>query len=326
MAWGPERPEIRFGNKDNGYFETAGYLDVREADQRFEDAEQRRLLYVAATRAQDHLVVSLHHKPGYRSHAALLHEVCAANGDLRRRPEDDPARASPWTNRNPRRRRPPWSPPAPRPSGPPARAAVLDRVRGLRRRGARAAWATTTDPRSRRTQRVPGRGEGGTARGRAVHAVLQSVTLPGLADLEDLARLQADRGGPGASGPTRSRRSPGRPWPRRSCSGPWPRPRHWRELAVMAADRRPPGRGLHRPGLRDATTAAWWSSTTRPTPPCAPDRYRLQIGAYAAALARATGREVAEGWLVFAGVDGAEEREVGDLAAAVAEVEALVGG
>ena len=38
------------------------------------------------------------------------------------------------------------------------------------------------------------------------------------------------------------------------------------------------------------------------------------------------GREVAEGWLVFATEDGAEERQVPDLAAAVAEVEALVAG
>jgi hypothetical protein len=54
-------------------------------------------------------------------------------------------------------------------------------------------------------------------------------------------------------------------------------------------------------------------------------RYRRQIGAYAAALSRVTGREVAEGWLVFAGVDGAQERQV-DLAAAVAEVEAQLAG
>ena len=69
VTWGPERPEVRFGRKGD-YFETTGYLDVREADKRFEEAEQRRLLYVAATRAQDHLVVSLHHKAGYPSHAA----------------------------------------------------------------------------------------------------------------------------------------------------------------------------------------------------------------------------------------------------------------
>jgi hypothetical protein len=56
-----------------------------------------------------------------------------------------------------------------------------------------------------------------------------------------------------------------------------------------------------------------------------PAAYRLQVGAYAAALARATGREVAEGWLVFAGPEGAEEHRLDDLEAAVADVEALVG-
>jgi ATP-dependent exoDNAse (exonuclease V) beta subunit len=43
--------------------------------------------------------------------------------------------------------------------------------------------------------------------------------------------------------------------------------------------------------------------------------YQLQVAAYAAALGAATGREVSEGWLVFAGLDGAQERHV-DLASA----------
>ncbi|HEY8058121.1 MAG TPA: UvrD-helicase domain-containing protein, partial [Acidimicrobiales bacterium] len=87
VTWGRDRPEVRFGRKDD-YFETAGYVDVREADKRFEEAEQRRLLYVAATRAQDHLVVSLHHKAGYPSHAALLHDVCKRPADAVAPPAD----------------------------------------------------------------------------------------------------------------------------------------------------------------------------------------------------------------------------------------------
>ena len=51
--------------------------------------------------------------------------------------------------------------------------------------------------------------------------------------------------------------------------------------------------------------------------------YRLQVSAYAAALSAATGREVAEGWLVFAGLDGAQERQV-DLAAARDELPAAL--
>ena len=52
--------------------------------------------------------------------------------------------------------------------------------------------------------------------------------------------------------------------------------------------------------------------------------YRLQVGAYAAALARVTGREVTEGWLVFAGVDGVQERRVDDLPAVIVEVQAAL--
>ena len=42
--------------------DTAGYAQVAEREQRIDQHEQLRLLYVAATRARDHLIVSLHHK------------------------------------------------------------------------------------------------------------------------------------------------------------------------------------------------------------------------------------------------------------------------
>ena len=160
VAWGPERPEIRFGNRDDGYFETAGYLDVREADQRFEDAEQRRLLYVAATRAQDHLVVSLHHKPGYRNHAALLlRGLRRATATVDRVPEDTQLSLA---------LEPPGSVGADGPGGGPRRGRRVGR--GTRRpcwpaprppvSWPRAASATTSRPRSRRSSgcRDGGRG------------------------------------------------------------------------------------------------------------------------------------------------------------------------
>lgn len=37
--------------------------------------EERRLFFVGATRARDHLIVSLHHKAGSKSNAALLTQV-----------------------------------------------------------------------------------------------------------------------------------------------------------------------------------------------------------------------------------------------------------
>ncbi len=57
-------------------FCTAGWESARQRDKVLEAAESVRLLYVALTRAEDHLVVSLHHKAtkaAPRNHAARLH-------------------------------------------------------------------------------------------------------------------------------------------------------------------------------------------------------------------------------------------------------------
>jgi ATP-dependent exoDNAse (exonuclease V) beta subunit len=157
-----------------------------------------------------------------------------------------------------------------------------------------------------------------------VHAVLQAVTLPGAADLDDLARLHADEEGLGdrAGDVTAiARAALAAPVVQRALAAP----RYWRELAVVATVE---GRLVE--GYIDLAFEAEDGRLVvvdyKTDAVVAPDRYRLQIGAYAAALARATGREVSEGWLVFAGVDGAQEREVGDLSAVVAEVEAVVAG
>ena len=50
--------EIGLGPKDSG-FSTAGYDDLAKREKRMSDAENVRLIYVATTRARDHLVLSL---------------------------------------------------------------------------------------------------------------------------------------------------------------------------------------------------------------------------------------------------------------------------
>ena len=151
------------------------------------------------------------------------------------------------------------------------------------------------------------------------------MTLPGLADLEDLALLHATEEGLAERAAEVARDRPDRPGVAPVVQRALAAPRHWRELAVMA----PIGDRLVE-GYIDLAFEADDGRLVvvdyKTDAVVAPERYRLQIGAYAAALARATGREVGEGWLVFAGLDGAEEHPVGDLAAAVAEVEALVAG
>ena len=68
-------PAVRIGARDVGW-ETPNFVEVEAEDRRLAEQEQVRLLYVAATRARDHLVVSLHHKRG-QGLAAFLEGPCA---------------------------------------------------------------------------------------------------------------------------------------------------------------------------------------------------------------------------------------------------------
>jgi ATP-dependent helicase/nuclease subunit A len=324
VSWGEAGPEIRFGNKNaGGYFETAGYAGVRESDERFEEAEQRRLLYVAATRAQDHLVVSLHHKPANQaSHAQLLHGICVECQGLHTRPEAAQLALD-------------VTPPAPgEPVEEPGTAAQWQADRDALLERVRVAGVASPSrlghevPGAEEDQRVPGRGEGGTARGRAVHAVLQAVSLPEADDLADLARVEAaaeglaDRADEVAAV---ARAALGAPIVQRALAAP----RLWRELAVVAEVDGRLVEGFIDLAFEDADgrLVVVDHKTDAVSSPDDLDvvaaGYRLQVAAYAAALSGATGREVSEGWLVFAGVAGAQERQV-DLAAARAELPAAL--
>ena len=57
--------EVGLGSKDNR-FVTAGYEELAERENLMSEAEHVRLMYVAATRARGHLVVSLHRSSGGR--------------------------------------------------------------------------------------------------------------------------------------------------------------------------------------------------------------------------------------------------------------------
>ncbi|HET6692201.1 MAG TPA: UvrD-helicase domain-containing protein, partial [Miltoncostaeaceae bacterium] len=165
------RKDARFG---------VGDVDAAAArEERHQRAEAARLLYVGATRARDHLVMSLWHSATY-----------ATRGGARRLLDAGAAEAAPE-----------WSPPAltggvaappfadllvepaaePDPSGHrAARAALVARAR-LRRftsaTGIAAAAAETREPGERTGDEPWARGRGGTRVGRAVHASLQSLAL-----------------------------------------------------------------------------------------------------------------------------------------------------
>src|SRR3990172_1480831 len=53
--------EVSIGSGEQGVFCTAGYAEAKEREKAADEAEAVRLMYVATTRAKDHLVVSLFH-------------------------------------------------------------------------------------------------------------------------------------------------------------------------------------------------------------------------------------------------------------------------
>ena len=237
----------------------------RRSTSRWACDERIRLLYVACTRARDHLVVSLHRKAlgqasrprSDRTNAELLVD---GHGGPARRTCRSPATAAPRSPRCHRRRRrrrlPPFA------SGQPSREAALAPRRpahhgvgdGADRRGrARCRASEPADPGLQKRPRdldLPPwlKGRYGTAVGRAVHGVLQTIDL-----------ATGARAGRGGRGPVRGRgrRRPGRGRPRGSSATPWPRRRcgrrpaspHWREVYACTPVGGPAARGLHRPAL-----------------------------------------------------------------------------
>jgi len=159
------------------------------------ELEDYRLYYVAATRARDHLVVSLHHKAGGKSHAAQTYALCQAGG----MPLTTVPAAAPESG-------------PPQAGTPPTAAVLEDRAAWLTQRAellranarARTLAATViahglelpgtevpvndgqTDP-----EQPWRRGRAGTNLGRAVHAVLQSIDLATGEGLAAAAAAQA---------------------------------------------------------------------------------------------------------------------------------------
>ena len=68
------RVEVKVGSRESS-FQTAGYEDLAESDKTREQEQDVRLMYVAATRARDHLIVSLYRNSrGKNSPAARFEE------------------------------------------------------------------------------------------------------------------------------------------------------------------------------------------------------------------------------------------------------------
>ncbi len=308
------------------------FEDFIPIDEQMSDAERRRLLYVACTRAVDHLVVSLHRYPGTapsptaESGALLFHAGAAeaagaqplrpADGTFEPRPGDeldlDWADLDAWHDERRRafaaaRRRPSVS------------ATFL-------------AGEADTDPgldKGAVDLDLPPwqRGRYGTAVGRAVHAVLQYADFATGAHLDAEAAAQCAAEGIIGMDDTvarLARSALAAPVVQRAVGTP-----HHRELFVAApvGDRtvegyidlfvETPDGGI----IVDYKTDQWPDDDERA------DRiakYRRQLAAYGVVLERILGKPVERALLVRCRPDGpAEEIEITDWSAAVDEARTL---
>jgi len=330
VLWNPDGSfEVRVGRVRQGTrFETPGWDERARREDELDAAERMRLLYVASTRARDHLIVSLHHKEDSDCHAALLCEhgadAPAVALDLDGAAPAAPAAVTPADDgEGPER-------PADRESWIAARTALLTRA------ALPASVAATTlahdgwDPALEKDEPVDDRppwrrGRAGTSVGRAVHAVLQSIDLATGAGLDATARAQALAEG------IPQREAEVRALARGILQtsvvrGAVTSGRYWREVPVAALVD-----GVTVEGFIDllmetleGLVVVDYKTDQIPTDTdldAVMERYRVQGAAYSLALERALGTPVARCVFVFARRGRAVEREVEDLPNAVADVE-----
>jgi ATP-dependent exoDNAse (exonuclease V) beta subunit len=316
---------------------TDEFEKFKPLDEQMDFHEKLRLFYVACTRARDHLVVSLHRKARKKepareqmTAAELLSSAGAAEAAVGlvegvaghiRPVESGGSALAPFDD---------W------------RAELETALTTSSRRRAVAATqialAETDDPGLQKLGRnldLPPwkKGRYGTAIGRAVHGLLQTIDLQTGAGLDATAAAQAQSEGAAGHEVTIARLAAA------ALASPTVREaagvRHWRELfvAVPLGDRLLEGYvdllyersdGLV---VVDYKTDAWADEAELEAKL---NRYRLQGASYATAVQRVTGRPVTTCRFLFLSEQGAVARDVPDLAVAVQEVEravpTLVGG
>ncbi|MEL6892510.1 MAG: UvrD-helicase domain-containing protein [Actinomycetota bacterium] len=347
VVWRPAaRAWMLTGKGDDGTYDEFVDLDIQ-----MDDAERRRLLYVACTRAVDHLVVSLHRNrddeavrsavesnPGTATSAELLWANGAADIDI--------VSTAPLSLRSA-----PATPAAPTRAVPDDletwRAELAATFHRASIRSAIAATRLADEVRMLGEQELTvdagldkqpvnidlppwQRGRYGTSVGRAVHGTLQFCDLTTGGDIADLARSQC--AAEGIIGSDRrvaalARSALAAPIVRHAAGGA----EHWRELFIAA----PVGTRVLE-GYIDLLVRTddglvivdyktdRWSGPVQTAERIG--RYRTQLAAYGAALEATLDEPVVGGVLVRCVEDGpAEQIDIDAWADALAEVRAVVG-
>jgi ATP-dependent helicase/nuclease subunit A len=320
-------PLVRLGRKDFG-FQHPGYEEAWGRHRSFEAAEDERLLYVAATRARDRLVVCLHRGIRGTSAAHRLHSLMSAIPEL-------------WTihqSELPFAADPPvlavaaGTPPVVITDWHAAHARAVAQWRApVMSATSIAATAVDSTPDAsnddaaqhdeavQHDERPPWRrGRAGTSIGRAVHAVLQSIDLATGAGLDTAATVQS-----GAEGIS-SMRDEVASLVRHVLAAPIvveaAGSRHWREVFVAAEIDGVLVEGfvdllVERPdGTLVVVDFKTDSARSEADIDAAMVRYRLQGAAYGEAVEAVLTRVVSEVVFVFARAGAtAAQRSVDDL-------------
>jgi ATP-dependent exoDNAse (exonuclease V) beta subunit len=339
-------------------FATASFDTAAPVDEQMDEHERIRLLYVACTRARDHLVVSTHRRQP-RSSAWRREELRPTSADLLAK---SCAGAPAMVSLAPASTTPPVPPVADPPEPPPDHPQWSRQVRALRARtatpgavaashfegtGARGAKGVArartdglgepVDPglaKDARDLELPPwqKGRYGTAIGRAVHAVLQTVDLATGAWLADAVAAQvlaegvtgyADVVGQLVRSALDSQvvvRAAARA--------------HWRETYVGTTLPSTGGdrvvEGIVDLLYRDDDGLVLVDYKTDAVPvaalPSRVDFYRPQMAVYATAIEAAVGEPIRRCVLLFLSPTGASAVEVGNLAEAIAQLPTVLPG
>ena len=305
-----QRVEVRLGSQQNG-IATPDYRTMADREKLMLQAEQVRLMYVACTRARDHLVLSLRRaaRNGKGTAAGEISEYLKDNPELWEAVAVEPSEARPEEDA-------------------PAIAVSLDhslearqqwmeqREKLLNEMGRPSFVAATaldskdadvwpvlysgdaTDQDSYEPWR---RGQAGTLIGRALHVVLQSADLETGSDIAVWAKAQATAEGiPDSEGEIAeiARRAIESPLVRRAVGSG----RYWREVPVAI-----PAGGGSLQGFVDLlfeedgelVVVDYKTDDVQAGAETALARYRMQGAAYALALQKATGQRVKEVIFLF---------------------------
>lgn len=326
--------EVRAGLKELA-FQTAGYDQAAVLERRHQRLERDRLLYVAATRARQRLVVSLYHALHKTPHDERHDDNTCSHAECLMAIANEQDHDGTWERYRVQlalglpepASQPVADSPAARERWVVERAALLQQTRHAPVLAAtaiaHAGEEEEPDKPAPDDEQQPWRkGRAGTSIGRAVHAVLQTIDLRTGAGLADAARAQAVAEGI-AGEINRIARLAENALQSAAVREAVASGRYWREVYVGTAVEGATVEGfidLLYEGPEGLVVVDYKTDSARSLADIerAMQRYRLQGAAYALALEAALGREVAGVWFVF--TEPRHEEPVRDLAAARREV------